>query len=103
MLTPVFLPNLDQIPEPTFIPMPINLEIESPILDNHILLMGKECEFQFLNLNSTLEPKLTLEPKVNFYVPEPIILEPKSTISHSHILLLDIGIDRDDSVMIFQD
>ena len=80
--------------------------MESPILDSHIPLMGKECEFQFLDWDSTLEPKLTLEPKVNFpeleLVPEPIILEPKSTIPLSHILLLDIGIDHDDSVIIFQ-
>ena len=40
--------------------------IESPILDSHILLMGKECKFQFLDLDSTLEPKRTLEPKVDF-------------------------------------
>ena len=66
MLTPVFLPNLDQFPEPIFIPVPINLEIESPIMDSHIPLMGKECEYQFLELDSTLEPKLTLESKVNF-------------------------------------
>jgi len=69
--------------------------------------MEKECEFQFLDLDSTLEPKLTLEPKVDFpglvLVPEHIILEPKSTIPPSHILFLDIGIDHDDSVMIFQD
>ena len=105
MLTLIFLPNLNQIPEPTFIPIPIKLEIESSILDSHILLMEKECEFQFLDLDSTLESKLTLEPKVDFselvLVPEPIILEPKSTIPSSHILLLDIGIDHDDSVMIF--
>ena len=67
--------------------------------------MGKECEFQFVDLDSTLESKLTLEPKVNFFelvlVPEPIILELKSTIPPSHILLLDIGIDHDNSVMIF--
>ena len=68
--------------------------------------MGKECEFQFLDLDSTLEPKLTLEPKVHFpelvLVPEPIILEPKSTIPPSNILLLDIGIDdHADFVMIF--
>ena len=92
MLTLVFLPNLDQFPEPTFIPVPIVLEMESPILNSHISLMGKECEFQFLDLDSTLEPKLTLESKVNFLesvlVPEPIILEPKSTIPPSHILLL---------------
>ena len=36
-------------------------------------------------------------------VPKPIIFEPKSTIPPSHILLLDIGIDHDGSVMIFQD
>ena len=68
--------------------------------------MGKECEFQFIDLDSTLEPKLTLEPKVDFFelvlIPEPIILETKSTIQLSHILLLDIGIDHDDSVMIFR-
>ena len=66
MLTPVFLPNLDQFLEPTFIPVPIDLEMESPSLDSHIPLMGKECEFQFLNLDSTIEPKLTLKPKVHF-------------------------------------
>ena len=69
--------------------------------------MEKECEFQFLDLDSTLEPKLTLETKVNFLelvlVLEPIILEPKSTIPPSHILLLDIDMDHDDSVMTFQD
>ena len=58
-------------------------------------------------MDSSLESKLTLEPKVVFpelvLVPEPIILEPKSTIPPSHILLLDIVIDHDDPVMIFQD
>ena len=107
MLTPVFLPNLDQFLESIFIPAPIDLEMESLILDSHILLMENECEFQFLDLDSTLELKLTLEPKVDFpelvLIPEPIILEPKSTIPPNHILLLDIGIDYDDSVMIFQD
>ena len=69
--------------------------------------MGKECEFQFLDLDLTLETKLTLKFKVDFFklvlVSEPIILEPKSTILSSHILLLNICIDHDDSVMIFQD
>ena len=50
--------------------------------------MGKECEFQFLDLDSTLEQKLTLEPKVNFLelvlVPEPIILEPSQPFPKSH-------------------
>ena len=58
--------------------------MESPILDSHIPLMGKEYEFQFLDLDSTIEPKLILEPKVDFpvlvLVPEPVILESKSTI-----------------------
>jgi len=103
----IFLPNLDQFPEPTFIPVPIDLKVESPILNSHIPLMGKECEFQFLDLNSTLELKLTLEPTIDFFelvlVPEPIILESKSAIPPSHILLLDIGIDHDDSVINFQD
>ena len=45
ILTLVFLLNLDQFSEPTFIPVPIDLEMESPILDSHISLMGKECEF----------------------------------------------------------
>ena len=91
ILTLLSLPNLNQFLELTFIPILIDLEIESPILDSHISLMGKECEFQFLDLDSTLEPKLTLKPKINFpelvLVPEPIILESNSTIPPSHILL----------------
>ena len=69
--------------------------------------MRKECELQFFDLGWTLELKPTLEPKVDFselvMVPEPITLESKSIIPPSHILLLDIGIDYNDSVMIFQD
>ena len=57
-------------------------------------------------MDSTLEPKQTLEPKVDFLK---LVMIPKSTpkfksiIPPSHILLLDIGIDHNDSVMIFQD
>ena len=47
MLIPVSLPNLHQFSEPTFILIPIDLEIESPNLDSHIPFMGEECEFQF--------------------------------------------------------
>ena len=93
MLTLVFLPNLDQFPEPTFIPAPIDLEIESPILDSHIPLLEKECKFYFFNLDSILESKLTLEPKLDLnHIPElvlaPIsfILEPKSSILQNHVL-----------------
>ena len=105
MLTLVFLPNLDQISKPTFISVRIDLEIESPILDCYIPLMGKECEFQFFDLDSTLEQKPTLEPNVDFpelvLVPELFLSKPKSSIPQNHILLLDQGIDHNDSVMIF--
>ena len=106
MLTPIFLSKLDPFPDPTLIPVSINLEIESPLLDSHISLMRKECEIKFFDLNSTLEPKLTLEPKVFFRVSNGSrtfhswIQINHSTKSH---LLLDIGIDHNDSVMIFQD
>ena len=96
MLTPVSLPNLDPILELTLIPTPIDLEIKSHILDSHIPLMEKECEFQFFNLNPTFEPSPTLESKLDLsHILEPVlvaetfILEPKSTIPPSHILLLD--------------
>ena len=66
--------------------------------------MEKECKNKFFDLDLTLESKLTLEPKVDFFelvlIPEPIILQSKSTIPPSHIPLLDIDIDLDDSVMI---
>ena len=46
--------------------------------------MGIECEIKFFDLDSTLEPKLTLEPNVDFpelvLVPELFILKPKSSI-----------------------
>ena len=64
-------------------------------------------KLKFFDLDSTLEPRPTLEPKVDFpellMVPKPITFELKSTIPPSHILLLDIGRDHNDSVMIFQD
>ena len=58
-------------------------------------------------MDSTLESKPTLEPKINFFelvlVAKPITLEPKLTSPPSHILLFDISIDHDDPVIIFQD
>ena len=45
MLTPVFLPDFDPIPEPTLIYVPIELELKPSILESHILLMGKKYEF----------------------------------------------------------
>jgi len=110
MLTLVSLPNFDQFSEPIFIPMPIDLEIESPFLDNHISLMEKECKFHFFDLDSILKPKPTLEPKLDLsliprsvLVPIPFISEPKSSNSSYLIPLLDIGINYNDSVIIFQD
>ena len=51
--------------------------------------MGIECEIKFFDLGTTLEPKPTLESK--------------SSIPQNHILLLDQGIDQNDSLMIFID
>ena len=45
MLTPVSLPNLDPFLESTLISIPIDFEIEPPVLKSHIPLMEKECEF----------------------------------------------------------
>ena len=102
MLTPVSLPSLDHIPKPILIPVPINLEYEPPILDSHIPLIGKGCEFQVFDLEQTLDLKLTLEPKSTLelildlshilesvLVLVPFTLKPKYTILTSHILLLD--------------
>ena len=107
MLTPISLTDLDSFPEPTLIPIFINLETEPLILDSHISLMGKEFEFHFFDLDPAIEPIPTLELSLDFselvMILEPITLEPKSTIPPSHILLLDISINHDDSMMIFQD
>jgi len=51
----VSLPNLDPISEPTLIPVLIDYEIESPIVDSHIPLMDQECELKFIDLDPTLE------------------------------------------------
>ena len=64
MLTFISLPVLNPIHEPTLITIPIDLEHEPPILDSHIPLLGKECKSQFFGLDSTLELKLTIEPKL---------------------------------------
>ena len=93
MLTPISLPNLDPFSELTLILVPMDLEIQSPILDIHFLLMRNECEFKFFDLEPTIEAKLTFEPKLDFselvLVHELFILEPKSTIPSSQILLVD--------------
>jgi len=87
ILSLISLTDLDSFPEPTLIFISIDLETEPPILDSHILLMRKECEFHFFDLDSTIEPILTLELTLNFFelvmVPEPITLELKSTMPPS--------------------
>ena len=107
MSTPVSLSNLNLFFEPTLIPVPIDFEIESPILDSHIPLMRNECEFKFFDLEPIIEPKPTREHKFDFFklvlVHELFILNPKLTILLSHILLLDRVIDHNDSEMIFKD
>ena len=110
MLTPVSLPDLNPIPEPTLIPIPVEFEHEPLILDSHIPLLGNECELQFYDLDQTHEPTPTLKPKLNLSfisesisVPIPFIVEPKSSIPQNHIPLLGKDIDHNDSEMIFQD
>jgi len=70
--------------------------------------MKNECEFQFFDLEPTLEPKPTLEPRLDLsqilksvLVPKPFIFKPKSTISSNHILQLDQGKNHNDFEMIF--
>ena len=98
MLTPASLPKLDPLPEPTLIPVSMDFETEPLLFDSHISLMETECEIKFFDLDSTLEPKLTLEAKVDFpelvLVPEPFISKLKSSIPQNHILLLDRGLTR---------
>jgi len=65
MLTPVSLPNLDPIPEPTLIPVPVYYKIGSSILGNHIHLM--DHELKFFDLEPTFESNPTLEPKFDFF------------------------------------
>ena len=100
------LPNLNPISEPTQIPIPLDYEIESLIMESHIPLMDHECKLRFFDLEPTIESKLTLKPELDFFelvlVPEPLVFESKSTIYLSHILLLDQGVDNYNSKMIFQ-
>ena len=87
---------MDPILKPTQIPIPIELEHEPHILDNHIPLLGNECELELYDLDQTHELTLTLELKLDLsFIPEsvsvpiPFIVELKSSISQNHIPLLD--------------
>ena len=61
--------------------------------------------FNLFDLEQTLKPRLTFEPKPDLshilesvFALKSFILETKSTISSSYILLLDQGIDHYDSL-----
>ena len=60
------IPNLNPFSELALNSVLIDLENESPILDSHISLMRNEYEFKFFDLEPTIEPKSTLEPKLDF-------------------------------------
>ena len=110
MLTLFFLPDLDPIPKPTLIPIPIKHEPKPPILDSHIPMLENECELEFYDLDQIHDPTPTLEPKLDLsfilelvLVPIPFIVEPKSSIPQNRIPLLDRDLDQYDSVMVSQD
>jgi len=76
--------------------MLVNLLLESPILQSHILLIENEYEPQRFNLDPILETNLSLKLLLDLsnipesvLVPVAFILEPKSTISTIHISLSD--------------
>jgi len=106
----VSLPELNHILESILIPMLVNLLLESPILQSHILLIENEYEPQRFNLDPILESNLSLKLLLDLsnipesvLVPVPFILEPKLTPSPNHISLLDQDIGQYKSKMIYRD
>ena len=102
ILTPILLPDLSNILESVFIPTPVILEIESPIL-SHIPLIENTCglKFQLLDLDTLLEPISTPEPLLDVsHLPEsvlvPILPESKSTILSFHTPFWDKAVDKFD-------
>ena len=76
-MTPILLPNLSNILESVLIPIPIILELESPILESHIPLWENNygLEFQLLDLDPIHEPILTPEPLRNLsQIPESVLV-----------------------------
>ena len=86
------LPKLDPFPEPTLNPVSIDFEIELPLLDSHVSLMRKECEIKFFDLDSTLEPKSILEPKVDF--PE-LVMIPGHELASSYFNEIELDCECD--------
>ena len=107
-LTPVSLLDLDHLPKPTLILVPINLEHEPPILEGHIILLGNECELLLFKLDPTFEPYPILEPRLdlNQFHESVLFLEPsthesKSIVFTNHIPWLNQDVEHYDSKMIF--
>ena len=97
ILTSILLSDLSNILESVLIPIPVILELESPILESHIPLWENECrlEFQLLDLDSLPEPILTPEPLLDFNkFPESVLVhvlpEFKSIIPSFHTSFLDV-------------
>ena len=85
--------------------------MESPISYDHISLLGKVCEYQLFGLDPVFEPISTLivDSRLDLsQLPEsasvfvPIPFESKSIISQNHTSLLDKDVDKNDSVIIFE-
>ena len=92
-------------------PIPVHCEIESPISYEHTSLMGKVCEHQFFSLDPIFEPILTppfesrldlsqIPESVSVFIPFPF--ESKSIISQNHTSLLNKDVEKNDSVIIFE-
>jgi len=74
--------------------MPAHHEIESPIFQNHIPLMGQVCEHQNFDLDPNFELILTPNLLLNLcQLPESVFVlahfEPKSIIFHNHTQFSD--------------
>ena len=89
--------------------VPVHCEIESSISYDHN--MGKVCEHQFFGLDPIFEPISTLivdsrldlsqlPESVSVFVP--VLIESKSIISQNHTSLLDKNVDKNDSIIIFE-
>ena len=103
-MTPVLLSNLSNILESVLIPIPVILELESPILESRIPLWGIECglEFKILDLNLLPEQILTPETLLNFsYFPESNVVHAlpdfRSIIPSFHIPFWAKGADNNGS------
>ena len=108
-MTPILLPDLSNILESVLIPIPIILELESPILGSHIPLWENECglEFHLLYLDPLPENILTPEPLLDFsHFPESIVVhalpDSRSIILYFHTPFWNKGVDKNDSEVILK-